>query len=196
MNHDEIDLIERLNAVAEKLEMPSAPLADDLWRGRRRVRRNRVLVAGAAAAAVAVVLGGAAAAGGPGRAESDGLQPVEQPGVVATESSPTRDAQPTTEAQQEPPGIPTADVVGVLCDEAMAIAAAEPDQRLALPLVAATLDACSGVAEWLAALNRYPGAMGWDSTPPGGVGRLDVQNACYINPDTTVCVDARGLGLT
>lgn len=56
--------------------------ADDVWRRRRRVRRNRGLVAGAAAAAVAVVLGVTVAVRGQDRAGSDGPEPVERPGVV------------------------------------------------------------------------------------------------------------------
>ena len=68
MSFDENDLIERLHAVADEFEMRAAPPADDMRRGRRRVRRNRGLVAGAAAAALAVVIGTAAAVGGQGRA--------------------------------------------------------------------------------------------------------------------------------
>ena len=82
MSSDDNDLIERLHAVAQGFEMPAAPPADDVLRGRRRVRRNRGLVAGAAAAAVAVVLGVTAAVGGQDPAGSDGLEPVERPGVV------------------------------------------------------------------------------------------------------------------
>lgn len=82
MSTSENDLIERLHAVAEGFEMPAAPPADDVRRGRRRVRRNRGLLAGAAAAAVAVVLGATAVVGGQFRAGSDGPEPVERPGVV------------------------------------------------------------------------------------------------------------------
>lgn len=77
MNMHDSDLIEQLHAVAERFEMPHTPPADDVWRGRRRVRRNRGLLAGAAAAAVAVVLGVTAAVGG--LEDRAGPAPVEQP---------------------------------------------------------------------------------------------------------------------
>ncbi|MDT7571232.1 MAG: hypothetical protein QOE05_1406 [Actinomycetota bacterium] len=79
MSTDELDLIERLHAVARELEMPPAPLADDLRRGRRRVRRNRAAVA---AAALVGVLGATAALAWPHRAQPDSLVPVDRPGVV------------------------------------------------------------------------------------------------------------------
>jgi hypothetical protein len=82
MSMNDSDLIERLHAVAEGFEMPPAPLADDVHRGRRRVRRNRGLLAGAAAATVAVVLVVTAAVAGQDRAESDRQEPVERPKVV------------------------------------------------------------------------------------------------------------------
>lgn len=82
MRLDDTDLIERLHAVAEGFQMPPAAPADDVWRGRRRLRRSRVLMASAAAAAMAVILGVTAAVGGQDREGSDGLEPVEPPGVV------------------------------------------------------------------------------------------------------------------
>ncbi|HSV41474.1 MAG TPA: hypothetical protein VLI04_22105 [Nocardioidaceae bacterium] len=57
--------------------MPTAPLADDVGRGRRRVRRNRWLAV-SAAAAVAVDLGVTAATIGQDREGSNGPDPVEQ----------------------------------------------------------------------------------------------------------------------
>ena len=76
MSINDSDLIERLHAVAEGFEMPRTPPADDVSRGRRRVRRNRGLVAGAAAAAVAIVISLTATLAGQDRADTD---PVEQP---------------------------------------------------------------------------------------------------------------------
>jgi hypothetical protein len=82
MSFDETDLVERLHALVEGVEMAPVPLADDVRRGRRRVRRNRGLAAGAAAAAVALVLGVTAVVAGQDRAGSDRPEPVERPGVI------------------------------------------------------------------------------------------------------------------
>lgn len=82
MSFDETDLIDRLHAVAEGFKMPPVSLADDVRRGRRRVRRKRVLVAGVTVATVAVVLGVTAVVGGQGRVGSDGLEPVDRPSLV------------------------------------------------------------------------------------------------------------------
>lgn len=94
MSINDSDLIERLHAVAEGFEMPHAPPAEDVHRGRRRVRRNRGLMAAAAAASVAVVIGVTAAVGGRDRVEP---APIEQP------NSPT----PTT-STQGPSSMPAA----------------------------------------------------------------------------------------
>ena len=45
MSMNDSDLIERLHAVARGFQMPFTPPADDVSRGRRRVRRNRGLAA-------------------------------------------------------------------------------------------------------------------------------------------------------
>jgi hypothetical protein len=79
--HDE-DLIERLHTLAGAFEMPAAPPAEDVRRGRRRVRRNRGFLGGAVAAAAAVVLGATAALGALDRAEPDSLRPAERPGAA------------------------------------------------------------------------------------------------------------------
>lgn len=81
MSFDETDLIERLHAVAETFDMPPAAPADDIHRGRRRVRRNRGLAVSTAAAAVAIVLGAATTVGGADRRSED-QDPVERPVVV------------------------------------------------------------------------------------------------------------------
>jgi hypothetical protein len=82
MSSQEIDLTERLHALAEEFDMPVASPADDVRRGRGRVRRNRGRVVGAVLALVAVSLG-AAAIVGPDREGSDGLDPVDRPVVLA-----------------------------------------------------------------------------------------------------------------
>lgn len=79
MSTNESDLIERLHAVAEGFEMPRTAPAEDAWRGRRRVRRNRALVGGAAAAVLAVVIGLNGTLAGQDRA---GTEPVQQPEQV------------------------------------------------------------------------------------------------------------------
>lgn len=63
--NDELDVMRRLVDYHDHISAPLVPVADDLHRGRRRVRRNRGLVAGgvalglaSVAAAVALVTGG------------------------------------------------------------------------------------------------------------------------------------------
>jgi len=92
MSFDETDVIERLQAVADEFEMPRTALADDVRRGRRRVRRNRGLVAGGAAAAMAVVLGVTAVTGQHGSG-SDGLEPIKLPGLIVGDVPVWYDAQ-------------------------------------------------------------------------------------------------------
>jgi Tol biopolymer transport system component len=79
MSMHESDLIERLHAVAEGFEMPPTPPAADARRGRRRVHRNRALVAAAAVASVVAALGVTAAVTGQDRAAIDGPNPAERP---------------------------------------------------------------------------------------------------------------------
>src|SRR5437868_2427387 len=86
MSFDEIDLIERLHAVADEFAMPPAPLSDDVLRGRRRVRRHRALLAGAATLAVVVVLGVTAAVTGQDRAAPDRPDPVEPPDAAVADA--------------------------------------------------------------------------------------------------------------
>lgn len=76
MSVNDSDLVERLHAVAGGFQMPPTPPADDVSRGRRRVRRNRAVVVGAAVAAVTVIIGVTATVGGQDRVEP---APVEQP---------------------------------------------------------------------------------------------------------------------
>ena len=53
MNHEH-DVLSRLVDYHDHISAPQVPLADDLQRGRRRVRRNRGLLAGGAVLAVVV----------------------------------------------------------------------------------------------------------------------------------------------
>lgn len=79
------------------------------------------------------------------------------------------------------------------CAEAAQAAADEPDVDRAEPLIAATLDACTSVSEWMSAIETYPGVMGMTE---GYIPQLlDVQSACYSYPSTAVCTDATNLGL-
>lgn len=78
MRSDESDVIERLHAVAQHLEMPPTSPADDVRRGRRRVRRSRSVVV-AAVSAVVLALGAAAELGWPYRAQPDSLVPADRP---------------------------------------------------------------------------------------------------------------------
>jgi hypothetical protein len=77
MSMNDSDLVERLHAVAEGFQMPPTPPADDVSRGRRRVRRHRGLVA--AAAVAAVVIGVTAAVGGQDPVEPAPIQQPDQP---------------------------------------------------------------------------------------------------------------------
>lgn len=92
MSMNDSDLIGRLHAVSEGFEMPPASPADDLWRGRRRVRRNRGLVVGtAAAAAVAVIIGVTAVVGGQGPVEpapSERPNQIEDPKPIPSTAAP------------------------------------------------------------------------------------------------------------
>jgi hypothetical protein len=82
MSSADNDLIERLHAVAREFEMPLAPVADDVRRGRRRVRRNRSLAAGAVVAAVALLIGTGAALSGRDLAGSNRIKQLDPPRSV------------------------------------------------------------------------------------------------------------------
>lgn len=87
MSIDEADLVRRLHAVAERFDMPAVPPAEDVQRGRRRVRRNRATVAVAAAAVVAfVAVGGGLVTGALGGGDETRPAPIERP---STPSSPS-----------------------------------------------------------------------------------------------------------
>ena len=81
MNIHDDDVIQRLHELAEGFDMPPAPLADDVRRGRQRVRRTRTIVMGTAAAAVAAILGATAALGGQDREGADGTDLIDRPGI-------------------------------------------------------------------------------------------------------------------
>lgn len=70
MNRPDQQLDEQLHRMATRVRVPQVPVATDLARGRRRLRRTRLLTGGAAAATVLAVAVGAAAA--PGVLHADG----------------------------------------------------------------------------------------------------------------------------
>lgn len=82
--------------------------------------------------------------------------------------------------------------VSPACDQAMAVAAAEPDGARADPLIVATLTACTAVDEWLSALRTHPAALGL--TGPEYVSDLDLQAACGADRETPVCAQAAAMG--
>jgi len=74
------------------------------------------------------------------------------------------------------------------CIGSAEVAAKELDSMLAEPLIAATLDACTSVDEWMSVLAMYPGVMGMVE---GSIPQLlDLQSACYSYVDSAVCQDA------
>jgi hypothetical protein len=93
MNHDQ-DLLSRLVDFHDHISVPPVPVTDDLHRGRRRVRRNRGMVAGGAALGIASVVFGASLITGEGSA--DRQQPVGPPTTDATSESALDDRGLTT----------------------------------------------------------------------------------------------------
>ena len=81
MNHD-LDLLNRLVDYHDHISAPPVPVADDLHRGRRRVRRNRGLLAGGVAIGLASVI--AAVSLFTGERSVDRPQPVGPPTPNAT----------------------------------------------------------------------------------------------------------------
>jgi hypothetical protein len=85
--NSELDVLRRVVDYHDHIYAPSVPLADDLRRGRRRVRRNRGLLAGGTALCLASVI--AAVSLFTGQRATDRLQPAGQPGPTTTFVSPT-----------------------------------------------------------------------------------------------------------
>jgi hypothetical protein len=79
MNHEH-DVLNRLVDYHDHISAPHVPLADDLHRGRRRVRNRGLVAGGVALAAVAVV---AALTQSTGQRAADLPQPADQPGLTA-----------------------------------------------------------------------------------------------------------------
>ena len=79
MNHEH-DVVSRLVDYHDHISAPQVPLADDLHRGRRRVRRNRGLVAGGVALAFASMV--AAVSMFTGGRSADRPQPADPPGLT------------------------------------------------------------------------------------------------------------------
>lgn len=106
------------------------------------------------------------------------------------------DAELAAQAPDSPwLGVPGKEVVpSQACDTAAQVAAAEVDPTLAEPLIAATLDACTSVDEWMSVLAVHPGVMGM---APGFIPQLmDLESACYSYVDSAVCQDALGRGVS
>lgn len=91
MNHDDHDqyhdLMSRLVDYHDHISAPSVHVADDLSRGRRRVRRNRGLLSGGVALGLASVI--AAVSLFTGDRATDRPQPAGPPGLTTTFVSPT-----------------------------------------------------------------------------------------------------------
>ncbi len=81
MSIDDSWLVGRLHEVADSFDMPFAPPADDLRRGRALVRRRQGVMIGTVAAAVALVLGVTAAVARHDRAQTE-PPPADPPGQV------------------------------------------------------------------------------------------------------------------
>jgi hypothetical protein len=76
--NDELDVMSRLVDYHDHISAPSVPVADDVRRGRRRVRRNRGLLAGGAALGLASVVAAMSLFAGEGAV--DRPQPADPPG--------------------------------------------------------------------------------------------------------------------
>lgn len=99
MTHD--DLEQQLHDLAERVDVPAAALEDDLDRGRRRLRRTRLLTSAAAALAVACVAGGVGVAAGAG---DDTRATKEYAGSATATPSATPTATPTPSLAPADPG--------------------------------------------------------------------------------------------
>ena len=83
MNNEQ-DLVNRLVDYHDHISAPPVPVADDLHRGRRRVRRNRGLLAGGVALGLASVV--AAVSIFTGERAADRTQPVDLPPATAVDT--------------------------------------------------------------------------------------------------------------
>ncbi|WP_121255942.1 hypothetical protein [Nocardioides ferulae] len=91
--HELPGLDDRLHELAERAPAPSTAVGDDLQRGRRRLRRQRLTVGGAALATVLVV--GAGAAVGPGMVDR-----AQSPDVAGGTDGPNPTPSETPRAQK------------------------------------------------------------------------------------------------
>ncbi|KAA9134405.1 hypothetical protein [Microbacterium caowuchunii] len=91
-------------------------------------------------------------------------------------------------------GVPGKEVEPSLtCISAAETAANEADSTRAEPLIAATLDSCQSVDEWMSVITAHPGVMGMmDGYIPQ---LMDLQSACYSYVGAAVCQDALARGV-
>lgn len=78
------------------------------------------------------------------------------------------------------------------CLTAAKMAAEEPDEERAEPLIQSTLNECTSVNEWMSALEAYPGVMGlMPGSRPSG---FELDSVCYAFKTSAVCLDAEQQG--
>lgn len=107
-----------------------------------------------------------------------------------TRTSERNDAELSSLAPDSPwLGVPGREVTPSSdCTSASVAAANESDAERAEPLIAATLDACVSVDEWMSALALHPGVMGMSEGYNPQL--LDLQSVCYSYVESAVCQDA------
>ena len=81
---DDLDVLTRLVEYHDHIAPPLVPVADDVRRGRRRVRRNRTIAAGALAAGLAGVVLAASLATGLDRSLPEPAEPTPTPTSTST----------------------------------------------------------------------------------------------------------------
>ena len=113
MNDHDLDVLRRVVDYHDHIVPPAVPLADDLRRGRRRVRRNRGLLAAGVAAGLASVL--AAVSFVSVDRAGDRLQPAEPPGLTTPLVAPRSplDLRGLGFHVEPGPGFQVADVWGI-----------------------------------------------------------------------------------
>nr|AGU09707.1 Protein of unknown function DUF2510 [uncultured organism] len=118
------------------------------------------------------------------------VTPQSSPTAISTlPPVPVLPTAPPTLAAPASPAVP----VPSACEQAMAAAAAVPLSRTNDAEFATTLRSCGSVAEWEAALIRYPKATGLTSVTRADV-PLYLSAACYFVPSSSICLEAERTG--